>query len=289
MDELLHVISGTNIESTSSDDTSSIMTSLEEGKIVYLPDYYLNPNEEESVLLTDTFLDKRSKNISYDYTKAKLSGVVKANKHTANLQQFMHRYAMFSKHLVDTILPVYTPSIIWGRTSYRPAEIKGRKSSKRKDDTRVHVDSFPATPVAGQRILRIFCNINPFGEARRWHVGEPFADLIHKFKDKLPAYNSFVADMLKLAKATKSKRTAYDHYMLHLHNKMKCDDSYQSSLDKKLIEFPPNSTWLVYTDHVSHAALSGQFLLEQTFYLPADKMYNPKLAPLNYWQSAGLI
>lgn len=289
MDDLLHVISGTDIETTRSADANSILTSLEEGKIIYLPNYYLNPNEDDSALLTDAFLDKRSKNISYDYTKSRLSGVVKSNKLNANLQQFMHRYAMFSKHLVDTILPVYTPNLIWGRTSYRPAEIKGRKSSKRKDDTRVHVDAFPSTPVAGQRILRVFCNVNPFGETRKWHVGEPFADLMHKFKGQIPAYNSFVADILKLAKATKSKRTAYDHYMLHLHHKMKCDDNYQETLDKKLIEFPPNSTWLVYTDHVSHAALSGQFLLEQTFYLPVNKMHNPNLAPLSYWESTGLV
>ena len=35
------------------------------------------------------------------------------------------------------------------------------------------------------------------------------------------------------------------------------------------------------TDKVSHAALSGQFLLEQTFYLPVQAMKDPNLSPLH--------
>lgn len=289
MDDLLRVISRKDVESANYDNNTPYINSLEEGQILYLPDYYLTPNDNDKLLLTDSFLDKRSKNISYDYNKGTLGGVIKSSDLKVNLQQFMHRYAMFAKHLVDNILSEYSANLIWGRTSFRPAEIKGRPSSKRKDDTRVHVDSFPSTPVNGRRILRVFCNINPFGEPRTWHVGEPFAELMQKFKPHLPTYNNFIANILKLTKATKSKRSAYDHYMLHLHNKMKCDDNYQNTLDKKRIEFPPNSTWLVYTDHVSHAALSGQFLLEQTFYIPVTEMNNPNLAPYSLWEQVGLI
>lgn len=289
MDDLLHVISGTNIEDVKSSDINSCVDSLEKGKIIYLPSYCLTPNTDEEPLLNDSFLKKRSKNVSYDYNKGLLSGVIKDYKLNVNLQQLMHRYAMFSKHLIDIILPIYSENLIWGRTSFRPAEIKGRPSSKRKDDTRVHVDAFPSTPVNGHRILRVFCNINPFGESRVWNVGEPFADLIPKFKPHIPAYNEFIANILKLTKLTKGKRSAYDHYMLHLHDKMKCDDNYQNTLQKKRFAFPPSSTWLVYTDQVSHAALSGQFLLEQTFYLPVAKMNNPHLAPYSSLAKASLL
>ena len=49
----------------------------------------------------------------------------------------------------------------------------------RKDDTRLHVDSFPATPSGGRRILRVFSNVNPDGgrarggsatTSRRWRA-----------------------------------------------------------------------------------------------------------------------
>jgi hypothetical protein len=90
--------------------------------------------------------------------------------------------------------------------------------------------------------------------------------------------------ILKLVKITKTLRSPYDHYMLHLHNSMKLDDNYQQKITKQRIDFSPNSTWLVFTDHVSHAALSGQFLLEQTFYLPVTAMENPMLSPLRQWE-----
>jgi len=71
---------------------------------------------------------------------------------------------------------------------------------------------------------------------------------------------------------------------LHLHDTMKLDDVYQAQVEKVQIDFPAKSTWIVFTDHVSHAALSGQHLLEQTFYLPADKMATPDHSPLHYWK-----
>ena len=196
----------------------------------------------------------------------------------------MHRYALFTKQLIDLLLPRYSGSLRWGRTSFRPAEIKNRKTSKHKDDTRLHVDSFPSTPVNGQRILRIFCNINPHDKPRVWHIGEPFEQVLSTFAPHIPPYSALGARLLKMVKATKNTRSPYDHYMLKLHNSMKLDDQYQQKVTKHRFEFPPQSTWLVFTDNVSHPALSGQFLLEQTFYLPVDAMEEQALSPLRQWE-----
>lgn len=283
--EHLHVINDTNHINIDSDTRECIIKSLELGKIIFLPNLFFAPNAEEKCLLDEEVLDTKSKNISYDYISAKISGIKKSSNLAVNAQQFMHKYALFSKHLIDNFFPSYAKNIVWGRTSFRPAEIDGRKTSKRKDDTRIHVDAFPATPVAGKRILRVFCNINPYGAPRVWHVGEPFADLIQKFNSKIPKYNHLKANLLYMTRLTKKKRTEYDHYMLNLHDKMKLDDDYQHKLHKTRIEFPANSSWIVYTDKVSHAALSGQHLLEQTFYLAIEKMQDSKLAPISYLQN----
>ena len=40
------------------------------------------------------------------------------------------------------------------------------------------------------------------------------------------------------------------------------------------------STWIVQTDSVSHAALSGQSMFEQTFLLPVEGMLDPARSPL---------
>lgn len=260
MDESLYTIDTPDIVSLSKSMKEKAINALESGKIIYFPHYYLALNTEEQPLLSESILNPKHKNISYDYQSQRIAGVAASplvEKEAA--KSFMHRFAEFAKQIIDTTLPQYQDTIQWGRTSYRPAEIRGRKTSKRKDDTRIHVDSFASTPVNGLRILRVFCNINPYGEPRVWQVGESFADALKKFAPTIPPYNPFKAKLLKLIKATKTLRSAYDHYMLALHDQMKLDHHYQQTLNKTRIDFPPHSTWMVFTDQVSHAALSGQF------------------------------
>ena len=86
--------------------------------------------------------------------------------------------------------------------------------------------------------------------------------------------------MLHLCKITKSRRSAYDHYMLQLHDQMKGDVNYQAQARQIRHDFAPGSTWVVFTDQVSHAATAGQYLLEQTFYLPVNAMMDESKSPL---------
>ena len=288
MDQKLETIRGQHLHDISSATQRQAITSLESGKVIYFPTYSFALKTDEHLLLSEKILDPTHKNISYDYSRQRLAGLTKSTASIivspAVMQQFMHRFAEYAKELVDVGLPQYSHALRWGRTSYRPAEIKGRKTSKRKDDTRLHVDSFSATPVNGQRILRVFCNINPYGEPRVWHVGEPFSEVLATFAPHIPPYSKIRAKLLKWTKTTKTLRSPYDHYMLNLHDSMKLDDNYQKKITKHRIDFPPQSTWLVFTDHVSHAAISGQFLLEQTFYLPVSAMEDPTLSPLKQWE-----
>ena len=43
---------------------------------------------------------------------------------------------------------------------------------------------------------------------------------------------------------------------------------------------------MVFTDGVPHAAMSGQFALEQTFIIPVDALVSPATAPLRVLESA---
>ena len=258
-------------------------SSLESGNILFFPQHYYHWAEPE--LLSESILDAHHKNVSFDYQKNKL-GAFKQEQPGLDKQliPLMRGYAEFSKQLIEKTVPSYAPHLLWGRTSFRPAQIKGRPSSKRKDDTRLHVDSFASSPVNGLRILRVFCNINPNNEARVWNVGESFSQVLEQFAPRISSYSKLRAHVLNLVKATKSLRSPYDHYMLHLHDTMKLDDQYQSNVSKVQIDFPSQSSWIVFTDHVSHAALSGQYLLEQTFYLPVHKMRHPERSPFYEWK-----
>jgi hypothetical protein len=284
MNNQLYTLKATALNALAEMNPEESVAAIESGKIIYLPDYYFSLAPSETDLLSESVLNTKQKNISYDFKSNQLSGL--ASPQTAlSMTAFMHRFAEYAKQLVDTLFPQYIADVVWGRTSYRPAEIDGRKTSPRKDDTRLHVDSFSATPVHGLRILRVFCNINPVGKARVWEVGEPFAEVLKQFAQIIPSYSPFRAKILHLLKATKTCRSPYDHYMLNLHDQMKLSHSYQQSVMKHRVEFPAQSTWVVFTDQVSHAALGGQYLLEQTFYLPVVAMSSPELSPLKQWES----
>ena len=61
---------------------------------------------------------------------------------------------------------------------------------------------------------------------------------------------------------------------------MKADHDYQRRADQIVHDFPAGSTWVCYTDQVSHAALAGQHQFEQTFRLSVPRMHDAATSPL---------
>ena len=192
----------------------------------------------------------------------------------------MRRFSDAAMALVAGVCPAYQSRIERRRASFRPAEIAGRRTTWRKDDTRLHVDSFPATPSGGRRILRVFTNVNPEGRIRAWRIGGDFGQVAERYGSRLRMPLPGSGRLLALLRVTKTRRSPYDALMLQLHDRMKEDDEFQRSSAQTAIDFPAGSTWLAFTDQVSHAAMSGQYQLEQTFMLPADAMSEPHRSPL---------
>jgi hypothetical protein len=79
---------------------------------------------------------------------------------------------------------------------------------------------------------------------------------------------------------TKSRRSAFDSLMLQLHDRMKADADYQVRAPQSRVDFPAGSTWVAFTDQVSHAAMAGQYQLEQTFLVPLGAMLDERQSPL---------
>ncbi|MCD6046030.1 MAG: 3-deoxy-D-manno-oct-2-ulosonic acid (Kdo) hydroxylase [Gammaproteobacteria bacterium] len=253
---------------------------LEHGKIVFLPHLNFALSADENNLLSPTLTDPKRKNISFNPHSDEMHGARGSVLQRAQLKILMQRYCQQALGLINTLFPAYQKHLIAGRTSLRTVEISGRRSSYKKDDSRLHVDSFAATPVNGFRILRVFTNINPHGVARIWQTGEPFNTVATRFLPEIPSMSTVEQHLLRLFKITKVLRSPYDHFMLNIHDRMKKDMAYQQSVIKTTLTLPPKSSWIVYTDQVSHAAISGQHALEQTFYLPPTALYYPETAPL---------
>jgi hypothetical protein len=252
---------------------------LEEGKVLVFPNlaFPLHPDEHE--FLSPKIVEG-SKNVSYDPATGKVGGTGVTGDSLWRLRGLLARYARTTSQLLHQLLPSYRAGIRQGRTSLRPVEIAGRVSSWRKDDTRLHVDSFPSMPTRGRRLLRVFCNINDKNQPRVWRIGESFESVARRFWPSLPTPSRIKNWLLCLFRVTKGMRTPYDHYMLQLHDRMKSDPEYQTRAEQVVQEFPPGSTCIVYTDQVPHAAVAGIHQLEQTFYVPVNCLHKERTAPL---------
>lgn len=253
---------------------------LEDGKVLYLPQLRFVLQPEEQGLLVPGCLAPGHKNVSYDPQTRGLRGTGYTGALQATLGGMMRRFGEAAMTLVHGLLPSYAPAVRQARVSYRPAEVDHRRLSPRKDDSRLHVDAFPSRPNRGERLLRVFTNVNPAGVARHWRVGEPFEDCARRFlpaiRPPLPGVHTLLAGL----GITRGRRTLYDHYMLRLHDRMKADEAYQRDAPQQAFHFAAGSTWLVFSDQTVHAAMSGQYLLEQTAQLPVPAMKDPERAPL---------
>ena len=258
---------------------ADLVDRLEGGDVIVLPHFAVAVEADERDLFTPAILAS-AKNASFDPASGKLSGTTLHGANADRLVRLMRRFSDASASLVATLCPEYSGRVIRARASFRPAEIAGRPTSWRKDDTRLHVDSFPATPSGGRRILRVFTNANPEGRARVWRVGDRFEAVAARFADTLRIPLPGTGRLLALLRITKSPRTAYDALMLQLHDRMKEDEEFQTASPQSRVEFAAGTTWMAFTDEVSHAAMSGQYQLEQTFLLPVDAMHRPERSPL---------
>jgi hypothetical protein len=258
---------------------SSTQDALESGKVLYFPKLSFSLEAGETSLLTDSLSNGRAKNISRD-PGGRIQGETASAEESGRLAAMMARFAAQSRDLVLGLFPSFAASIDQARTSYRPVEIAGRAYSPRNDDKRLHVDAFPSRPQRGRRILRVFSNIHPLGGARVWHVGEPFEDVANRFAKSARKPLPLEPWLFQLLHVTRGRRADYDYLMLGLHDGAKRDARYQETSPQFEFAFPAGTTWLCFTDQTMHAALSGQFCLEQTFHLPVEAMRFPERSPL---------
>lgn len=248
--------------------------------MLWLPKSPFQLTSAEGVLLDPATSDGKAKNIRYDPAARTVGGTSLQGQVRELLTAMMGRFAAEAHALVDRLFPSYGASLQTRLVSFRPVGIEGRPASPRKDDARLHVDAFASRPNQGQRILRVFTNINPHGRPRVWNVGEPFEDFARRFLSRVPRYSPALAWCLERLHITKSRRTEYDHIMLHLHDLAKLDLDYQRTAPAHRFEFPPGTVWICFSDQVLHAALAGHYMMEQTYFLPVEGMVRPERAPV---------
>lgn len=214
--------------------------------------------------------------------------------HRAEVEAFFRRTA-----------PEWMPGWTVGTSSFRAVEEKGRDLKPRSNNEIVHIDAGAYGATNGNRILRFFVNVNPQVD-RVWGTKGSFAELFS-------GHEAFVAaargkhDRIRLEKSMGDKvysgivhglskvyplfqvidSSPYDRAMRRIHNYMKDTESFRNDpAGYKEIRFPPYSAWSVFTDGISHSAVSGQFALITTILVPLANFARPELAPYNILAAA---
>ena len=230
------------------------------------------------------------KNISYRPCEDKLKGVDPNNQaELAQVHNIMRAFSARSIAFMASFLTRYAQGWKIDYASFRPIEEQGRRVSLHSRNDLLHFDSFPTRPSHGDRLLRIFVNIHP-ERSRVWLTSDHFEALVGQFAGKLGLTRT--PSLLDTWKRTARKvaarvglpvidRPPYDAFMLKFHHTMKEDAVFQETCRKDRWEFPAGSAWIVFTDGASHACLSGQYAVEQTFLIDRASLAFPDLAPIS--------
>jgi hypothetical protein len=264
---------------------------LETGDILYFPRTpFALTDDERAFLLTQKQVDASyHKNISYRPAEDRLKGVDQSDgAEHERMHKVMRGYSERAIAFMASFLPQYAKDWKVDFASFRPIEENGRKVALRSRNDLIHIDSFPSRPSHGDRLLRIFTNINP-DRPRTWVTSDNFEQLAWRYagKARLPhpptALTKFRSHALRLLSGMGVPvvdRPPYDQFMLRFHHYLKESESFQQECPKERWEFPPNSTWIVFTDTTSHSCISGQFALEQTFIVRRGSLAFPEKAPI---------
>lgn len=273
---------------------------LEEGRVLYFdrPPFPF-PQEDRDFLLSQRQSGfKGHKNVSYRPVTDVLRGHDESDPQEGRqLHQVMRDYSKNVTRFLGQFLRPYAGQWRMDFASFRPLEEQGRDLPTKRRNDLLHVDAFPTRPTHGGRILRVFTNVNPT-RPRVWNVTDGFDPLARKCASDagLPRFAArasspvgavmrTIAPALNAVGVKGADRSAYDRFMLHFHDWLKENRSYQDDYPKIRMEFPPNSTWMVYTDAVPHAVLSGQYALEQMYIVPLSAMVTPSRAPVRVLES----
>jgi hypothetical protein len=246
------------------------------------------PTVDQEFLRNQEWTELRMhKNVSYRPGEDVLRGVSGHAATIERLHSIMRNYSARVVEFVGDFLSPYKEKWNLDFASFRPFEEEGRDLPLHKRNDLLHVDAFPSRPTRGGRILRVFTNLNTT-RPRVWNTTENFGVLAQKYAkaagmQQIAEDDSFLTRTVQNLGAklgiSAAGRTPYDMFMLRFHDYLKENSTFQANGPKAEIAFPPFSTWIVFTDCVAHAVMSGQYAIEQTFLIPPKVLVAQDAAP----------
>lgn len=274
---------------------------LEAGNIIHFPECPIElPSAEELAQLREQLPRQlKLKNVSYHPEADAVRGL-DAESPVAELvyKSLVNHSNRVSEFLREQLPDLFRHALI-GTCSFRPMQEKGRDLKAHASNELIHIDAGAYGATNGDRILRFFVNYNTT-EDRVWVTRGAFPKLFNQYRieaglndidadnltkgpiDQLRTGVLKSIDKLGMPVSRALDSSPYDRAMRKFHNFMKDTPSFQTDPDGRIeMRFKPMSAWMVLTDMVSHACLSGQHCLNYTALLPLEDCQHPELAPYN--------
>jgi hypothetical protein len=251
-----------------------------------LPRFTIPKPDREFLLAQRQSGGRLHKNIAYRPESDRVTGYAGRGADADRLRAILRTYSRNAVATLARLFPTYPDGWLVDYASFRPLEEETRDLPTKSRNDLIHVDAFPTRPTRGGRILRFFTNLHPERE-REWISGGTFERLASRYAES----SGLLREALAFRRAPLSTRllhalgvrravpSAYDVFMTKFHDYLKSSSEVQGSPERERIRFPPGSSWIVMTDAVSHAVLSGQFALEQTVIVERRALAAPETAP----------
>lgn len=262
---------------------------LERGQILLFRElpFHLLAEDREFLLAQEWAELRLHKNVSYRPAEDMLRGVGGKQETVERVHSILRNYSAQVIEFLTKFLSPYAGKWILDFASFRPFEEERRSLPVHKRNDLLHVDAFPSRPTRGGRILRVFTNLN-LTKPRVWQTTQNFESLARQYAveaglQQIAESDGFlsrtVQDWGEKLGFSSFGRTPYDMFMLRFHDYLKENRAFQANCPKNHLEFPPLATWIVLTDSVAHAVMSGQYALEQTILVQPDALVAPQCAP----------
>lgn len=271
------------------DAEPSFSVRLERGEIVYFPacPFDLFHQDDLDFLTQQKLGGGLHKNISYDPAGCRASGyLTRSRQQRRRLRGLLKGFSERATTWLAGLLPRYAASWRLDRVHYRPEEEATRILRDMARNELLHMDAFPTRPSRGDRILRLFVNLND-REPQTWVTSDTFGSLLEQFGRQAGLPHQVEATwqrrlrhgLLGLVQPHYRRRTIYDSFMLRFHHFLKSHHGFQDRGAKRFQSFAPGSAWLLFSDGLAHGELRGRFALDHSYFIATETLALPELAP----------
>ena len=275
---------------------------LERGLIVFFPQCPIELPESSELRFMRDELPRRivRKNVSYHPEVDRVSSLKGDPELELRVRRILATHSDRVLAFLRRVVPTLSEGCAVGTSSFRPLQERGRKLAAHASNELVHVDAGAYGATLGDRILRFFVNVSP-DEDRVWATKGTFPELYQRYgraagiardggarrleQGLLDRARGVLIEGLSRAGVPAARvlnSSPYDRLMRRFHNYMKDTQEFQAAREGHVeLRFPPFSAWMVLTDMVSHACISGQHALVNTFLPRLAACRLPELAPIN--------